>query len=94
MNVEQQYAHNCFIPTMPTAANCPWRSKPTAIHLLTVSFNMERQSSRYRARSCYSSREHEWRRPQLKSVVHFCFKIDVGAQLDPMSSNTMNALLR
>ena len=94
MNVEQQYAHNCFIPTTPAVANCSWRSTPTAIHLLTVSFNMERHSARYHARSCYSSREHEWRRPQLKSVVPFRLEIVVGAQLNPMSSNTINALLR
>ena len=94
INVEQQYAHNCFIPTTPAAANCSWRSTPTAIHLLTVSFNMERQSERYRARSCYSSREHEWRRPLMKSLVPFRFEIDVGVQFDPMSSNTINALLR
>ena len=94
MNVEQQYAHNNFIPASPTAAICPWRSTPTAIHLLTVSFNMERQSARYRARSCYSSREQQCRRFQLKSVVLYRFEIDVCAQLDPMSSKTINALIR
>ena len=55
---------------------------------------MDRQSARYRARSCDSSRELEFHRPQLKSVAPVRFEIDVGAQLDPMSSNTINALLR
>lgn len=94
MNVERQYAHNNFIPVSPTAATCPWRSTPTTIIQLTTSIDTECRFERFRSRSNYSSRKHELLRPQLKSVIPFRVEIDVGAQLDPISSNTINALLR
>ena len=92
INVEQQYAHNNFITASPTALTCSWRSTPTIVIQLTIPFDTECQFERYGMDSNYSSREHEWRRPQLKSVVRFHVEIGVGAQLYPMSSKTINAL--
>lgn len=94
MNVEQQYAHKYFIFATPATATCSWRSTPTTVIQLATSFDTECQLESYRTRSNYSSREQKWRRTQLKSVVPFRVEIDVGAKLDPMLSNTTNALLR
>ena len=88
--------------SMRTTVSSPRRLPPPTVHgawrllqfICWPSPSTCSVSQRVILRLCYSSREHEWRRPQQKSVVPFRFEIDVGVQLDPMSSNTINALLR
>ena len=94
MNVERQYPHNFYIPSTPSPANCPWRSTPTTAHRLTVSFDNERRRNHYRTHVNYSYRKRKWRRPQLSSIVPIPIEIDVGRQLDKMSTGSVNALLR
>ena len=42
----------------------------------------------------YSLRKREWPRLQLKNAVPFRVEIDVGKQLDPIMTRSVNALLR